>query len=98
MLQRPSRRERAYRWRRYRARVRDGQMVPDMPDIGSEEISFLIETQMARGGRGQRSTRGRIRPRACGYSKLTRKSRIRRLSSQLNLSSGPFRVRNTRPR
>jgi hypothetical protein len=27
--------------------------------------------------------------RACGYSKLTRKSRIRRLSSQLNLSSGP---------
>ena len=32
------------RWRRYRARVRAGRMVPDMPDIGVEEVSFLIET------------------------------------------------------
>jgi hypothetical protein len=43
----PSRRDRqrANRWRRYRQRVRNGRMVPDMPDVGSEEISFLIGTQ-----------------------------------------------------
>jgi len=34
----PSRR--GNRWRRYRQRVRDGWMVPDMPNIGGEEISF----------------------------------------------------------
>jgi hypothetical protein len=33
------------RQRRYRARLREGRMVPDMPDIGAEEIEFLIMTE-----------------------------------------------------
>jgi hypothetical protein len=35
----------AHGQRRYRARQRDGLMVPTMPGIGADEISFLIETQ-----------------------------------------------------
>jgi hypothetical protein len=34
------------RWRRYRARLRAGRMVPDdLPDIGVDELEFLIRTQ-----------------------------------------------------
>jgi hypothetical protein len=33
------------RWRCYRQRVRNGRMVPDMPDIGAAEIEFLIAMQ-----------------------------------------------------
>jgi hypothetical protein len=32
------------RWRCYRQRVRNGRMVPDMPDIGLDKIAFLFET------------------------------------------------------
>ena len=43
---RARRRARPRAWlRRYRARQRDGLMVPSMPGIGADEISFLIETQ-----------------------------------------------------
>ena len=47
MLDRPFRRDRqrSDRWRRYRARLRAGRMVPDMPDIGVDELEFLIRTQ-----------------------------------------------------
>jgi hypothetical protein len=81
-----SRRERQRVWqRRYRARQRGGAMT--MPVIGADEISFLIETRRAR---RPRSVGDRMRHCACGYSKLTRKLRTRRLSSKLNLSSsGP---------
>ena len=50
MLDRPaSRRDRLReppgRWRRYRAQLRAGRMVPDMTDIGVDELEFLIRTQ-----------------------------------------------------
>ena len=47
MLDRPFRRDRqrSDRWRRYRARLRPGRMVPDMPDIGVDELEFLIRMQ-----------------------------------------------------
>ena len=47
MLDRPFRRDRqrSDRWRRYRARLRAGRMVLDMPDIGVDELEFLIRTQ-----------------------------------------------------
>jgi hypothetical protein len=47
MLDRPPRRvpQRSDRWRRYRARLRAGRMVLDMPDIGVDELEFLIRTQ-----------------------------------------------------
>jgi hypothetical protein len=75
--------------RRYRATQREDRRVPD---IGADEISFYRDT-MARGGRRRRSARWWMCHRARGYSKLTRKLRTRRLSSQLNLSSsGPRRL------
>ena len=40
--------QKAERWRRYRARVRDGRVVPDS-DIGANKISFVIETAMVIG-------------------------------------------------
>ena len=54
----------------------------------ADELEFLIRTQWLTESEAA-NRRGQMRHRACGYSKLTRKSRIRRLSSQLNLSSGP---------
>ena len=36
--------QKAEPWRRYRARVRDGRVVPDS-DIGANKISFVIETR-----------------------------------------------------
>jgi|EndMetStandDraft_8_1072994.scaffolds.fasta_scaffold287692_2 hypothetical protein len=41
-----SRRERQRVWQgRYRARVRNARVVPDMPDIAAEEVSFSVETR-----------------------------------------------------
>jgi hypothetical protein len=36
------------RSKRYRARQRNGRIVPSMPDIGADEISFLIQTRWLR--------------------------------------------------
>jgi hypothetical protein len=62
-------------------------MVPTMPGIGADEISFLIEKFEERDACDRRAIGCAIA--RVDYSKLTRKLRIRRLSSQLNLSSGP---------
>jgi hypothetical protein len=47
VLDRPFRRDRqrSDRWPRYRARLRARRTVLDMPDIGVDELEFLIRTQ-----------------------------------------------------
>jgi hypothetical protein len=78
------------RQRRYRARQREGRSVPD---IGADEISFLSRRNRSRRVMPPIGALSDAHHHACGYSKLTRKLRTRRLSSQLNLrSSGPRRL------